>query len=410
MLVDFFVLLNSFLSKLKFGLNFFVDGVQIMIDLSETESLTSDNEKDDEEDEEEDIHIDYVHNVEKVLCEESFKGKKPMFVQTVKAVKQLLYQKGDKNSKIINTHKIVIKDVRDVSYGMEADIEISKGRLKGLAMVKVWGPSKSSTKKNWCTIIVTKYPHSESKYVMLLAKKVMKPLLDAYLKGEGWKTLITKCNSPNKDRSHCEICDKSFGAGYIKTHIIKMHKPTCNICDKIFECLSDLIKHKTETHSKAAIEIIKEVTEPKASKTDSNAAFNHENIFNCKQCNIQFKTNMECLEHNEKLHIQDNWPDSGSKRDMSLIKTSSISEPKKKKVASEIEMKERSDNMDRKILEKRKKEEMDEILERKSLEEKKRQLEINEELENKKKSKQKKIEENYAKIPCKRTSMSSNIK
>ena len=60
------------------------NGVQIMIDdliekvvdLSETESLASDNEEDDEEDEEEDIHIDYVHNVEKVSCEESFKGKK----------------------------------------------------------------------------------------------------------------------------------------------------------------------------------------------------------------------------------------------------------------------------------------------------------------------------------------------
>ena len=37
------------------------------------------------------------------------------------------------------------------------------------------------------------------------------------------------------------------------------------------------------------------------------------------------------LEHNEKLHIHDNWPDSGSKRDMSMIKTSSVLEPKKKK-------------------------------------------------------------------------------
>ena len=132
---------------------------------------------------------------------------------------------------MINKHKIVVKDVRDVSYGMEADIEISKGRVKGLARVKVWGPSKSSNAKNNCTIIVSKYPHADSTYVTVLSRKVIKPLLDAYLKGEGWKTMITKCTNSNKDRTHCEICDKSFVTGYIKTHMIKMQKTICNICD-----------------------------------------------------------------------------------------------------------------------------------------------------------------------------------
>ena len=76
--------------------------------------------------------------------------------------------------------------MRDVSYAMEADIEISKGRVKGLARVKVWGPSKSSNAKNKCTIIVSKYPHADSTYVTVLSRKVIKPLLDAYLKGVGW--------------------------------------------------------------------------------------------------------------------------------------------------------------------------------------------------------------------------------
>ena len=72
-----------------------------------------------------------------------------------------------------------------------------------------------------------------------------------------------------------------------------------------------------------------------------------------------------------------------------MIKTTSVSEPKKKKTANALEMKERSDNMDRKILEKRKKDEMDEMLEKKILEENKRQKEIKESLENKKKYEEK---------------------
>ena len=233
-------------------------------------------------------------------------------------------------------------------------------------------------------------------------KRILNLLLDAYLKGEGWKTLITKCNNQNKDRTNCEICDKSFGTGYIKTHMKKMHEPTCNICDQKFECFKTLLKHKTDTHSQAAMDIIKEVTQTKMSKTESVKPFNDEKEFHCKQCKIQFKNNQESLEHKEKTHIHDTWPDSGSKRDMSLIKTSSISEPKKKKSASELEMKERSDNMDRKILEKRKKQDMDEILERKLLEERKRQLEIEEVLKKKKRSNQKKAEESVKKLPTKK--------
>ena len=37
-----------------------------------------------------------------------------------------------------------------------------------------------------------------------------------------------------------------------------------------------------------------------------------------KQCNIDFKANKELSEHIEKVHIHDNWPESGSKRDLSM--------------------------------------------------------------------------------------------
>ena len=74
-----------------------------------------------------------------------------------------------------------------------------------------------------------------------------------------------------------------------------------------------------------------------------------------------------------------------------------MSEPKNKKTANELEMKERSDNMDRKIIEKRKKEDMDDILENKLKEEKKRQQEIKEVLKKKASRKIKIIEKNMVK-------------
>ena len=98
------------------------DMIEKVIDLSETESLDSDNEDDSDEEDEDEINIDYQYSVEKVKGDEVFKGKKPLFVQTVKAFKQLLSEKGDKNGKMINKHRIVVKDVRDVSYGIKADI------------------------------------------------------------------------------------------------------------------------------------------------------------------------------------------------------------------------------------------------------------------------------------------------
>ena len=74
--------------------------------------------------------------------------------------------------------------------------------------------------------------------------------------------------------------------------------------------------------------------------------------------------------HKEKSHINDPTEEEmiGFKRDVSLIKTSSISEPSKKKkilenptINEEIVLKQRSDQMDQKILEKRKKTEAEEV-------------------------------------------------
>ena len=332
-------------------------------------------------------------------------------------------EKGDKKRKIINQHKMVVKDAREVSYGMEADIEITTGKMKGLARAKIYGPSKSSTKKNRCTILIEKYPNpnSEVKFATILSRKIVKPLLDTYLKGLGWKNIMKNSTINITDRVQCLDCEKSFGKGYIKTHMVKMHKNKCSLCKKTFQKVYDLKNHEKNVHNKSENDIHKNakqseisITPKKVFNPGSEKEANSQNLknlnrFSCIQCNIKFNTNMELSEHITKSHIHDNWPDSGSKRDASLVKTSSMVEPKKKKAAHETEMKERSDMMDKKILEKRKREEINNELEKKRHTEKKVQEEVLLELEKKRKMKEKERKTNNIEETKKSPNLSSDL-
>ena len=281
--------------------------------------------------------------------------------------------------KYINKHKMVVKDSREVSYGMESDVEISFGKMKGLAKIKIWGPSKSATKKNQCTIIISRYPNADPMFSTELSRKIVRPLIESYLKGQGWKDIIQPLNSICSDRIKCTECFKSLGKRYLKTHVEKIHKAKGhNIVSNII--LSDS-QSKTE---QVQVEINKVSEQP--------IILPKKHI--CEQCSISFKTYKELSEHNENIHIHGNWPDSGSKRDLSMVKTSSVYEPKRKKAADEEEMIERSKNMDRKIQEKRKKKkEYEEMLKKKELIERKQQDEIKHDLENKRRKGEKEKEQ-----------------
>ena len=81
-------------------------------------------------------------NIQRIVKHKKVK-KKPLFVQSVLALKQLAKMKDE--IKIINKHTIVVRDFRKVKFGgLEAEVEISKGENKGVATLKVWGPSKSA--------------------------------------------------------------------------------------------------------------------------------------------------------------------------------------------------------------------------------------------------------------------------
>ena len=153
--------------------------------INDIENISSDD--DDITEEEGDINIEYEYSEEG----NTFKGNKPAFVQAVIEVKELVIkQKG--SSKIINNHKLSVKDVKIIDYGLEAVVEIFNGKLKGLARITIWGPSKSGKGKlkNKCTVMVQRYPGYEKSFSKMVSINIIKPLLDSHLKGEAWNSLF----------------------------------------------------------------------------------------------------------------------------------------------------------------------------------------------------------------------------
>ena len=187
------------------------------------EAVSSEDEDKEETDDEDEINIDYEHIVDDESGAESYKGTKPCFVETVKAVKQRLQEKVGGYIKKINNHNMVVRDVRYVDYGVEADIEISKGRLRGVAKLKIWGPSKSPKGKNKCHITAARFPKADKKYATILSKKIIKPLIDSYLKGDGWNTIMSSKPITRNERVQCTECDKFVSKLYLNTHSTKMH-------------------------------------------------------------------------------------------------------------------------------------------------------------------------------------------
>ena len=260
----------------------------------ETDSENSSSDNDSEE--EDNINIDYEYTQDS----ETYKGKKPLFVQSVIALIKLINEKGE--NKIINKHKMTVRDVHEVKYrGIEAEVEVSKDEEKGVATLKVWGPSKAPKGKKKYTIMCVKLSSCDEKFSKMLSRKIVKPLLDSYLKGLGWKSLVKKVldkkEKPGQGKSKCPHCEKNFWKSYIKTHIERMHIVQCNICEKGFKTINEMENHRMCNHSQAAINIVKEVLKSKSSmleeqKEESSTEDILGIAFPCSHCKVEFKTSL----------------------------------------------------------------------------------------------------------------------
>ena len=65
---------------------------------------------------------------------------------------------------------------------LEIIVEVTANNIRGKAIVKIYGPKEDIKKEN--SVTVNKCKESESKYVVILAEKIIKPLMDDFLSGK----------------------------------------------------------------------------------------------------------------------------------------------------------------------------------------------------------------------------------
>ena len=129
----------------------------------------------------------------------------------------------------VNGIEYKVLDSRIKGAGQEIDIEMSDKGNRGIAVLKLYGPS---SKKKESVVMVNKSKGSDSKYVLTLAQKIVKPLISKFLGGkecteENLKEQNTKCDAVGGKEVKplkCPHCEKTFLTNHgLKIHITKMH-------------------------------------------------------------------------------------------------------------------------------------------------------------------------------------------
>ena len=87
-----------------------------------------------------------------------FKGKNPIFVNSVKILKDHLRRGEDI---CVNNVTFKVLDIRKMPHGVEYDIESTKNKDKGVSVLKVYGPNP----KKGCTVMICKSRKYENKFV-----------------------------------------------------------------------------------------------------------------------------------------------------------------------------------------------------------------------------------------------------
>ena len=195
----------------------------------------------------------------------SYKGKKEAFVKAVKNLELLMRNGHKKESANIS---IKILETKQIPNGKEKEIEIEKGKEKGNASIKFYGPSKKG-----CTVIVNKTKKNDVKFAVMLALDVVKPFLDNFIAGEKgndpFKTTISKAMQKALGKSHnCNFCDKTFASERtLNIHIKRNHAMeiiSCSICEYKTSDENGLKLHMKNKHGfEEEMEVEEIVTEEK---------------------------------------------------------------------------------------------------------------------------------------------------
>ena len=148
----------------------------------------------------------------------SYKGRKP-FLKVLEGFKAMMI-KGFKRD--INGITVEVLDSRIVGAELAIDIACTQNNKRGIAVMKLYGPS--SKKQN--VVMATKSKGSDIKFVILLAKEVIEPLINKFLNNDDEED-NNDILKEKADINKCSFCDKTFKTeAALKGHMTRMHKQT----------------------------------------------------------------------------------------------------------------------------------------------------------------------------------------
>ena len=148
-----------------------------------------------------------------------FKGKRS-FGKALKGLKGIM-KKG--KTKEIGNVKFKTLDAKEQGSGIQMDVQVTNHKDRGNAILKVYGPKEDGKKYN--SVTISKCKESDSKFIVILAEKVIKPLMDKFLSGD---MKIVESSPENSDMKlqlfKCSFCEKvcKTSAG-LKVHSTRMH-------------------------------------------------------------------------------------------------------------------------------------------------------------------------------------------
>ena len=212
----------------------------------------------------------------------SFKGKKRLFLKVVENFKVLMAKRGDE--KILGNVSFKILDSRKVPHGTEYEVEVTKNKDRGVAILKIFGPSP----KKGATLMTNKSKRHDIKFVEILTFDIVKQLLDRFGSGpgDGWigvlKVVPKIVKKDDQKKSHyCHFCNNGFcNVKNLKVHIQKYHQVilnfNCEKCEFITTMDEDLKKHVKEKHSDKKLD--------------------------CSECNLEFESENELKSHIAEQH------------------------------------------------------------------------------------------------------------
>ena len=99
---------------------------------------------------------------------------------TFKGKSKLLTFAVEKSKAEYNDIKFKVLDARKVGGANQITIEMADSDGRGNAIVDFWGPNK----RKECTVMIKKSKDHEARFVKILAKSIIQPLLDSFIIGK----------------------------------------------------------------------------------------------------------------------------------------------------------------------------------------------------------------------------------